>query len=73
MNTCKPKKAQFVDGCYDTLSSELGHDRGHASSAFCVGPRHASHGASIGSSPKISGVIAFLLVVALVLLLELLL
>ena len=55
MNTCEPKKARFVDGFYDTLSSELGHDRGHASRAFCVGPRHASHGASIGSSPKISG------------------
>jgi hypothetical protein len=23
MNTCEPKKAQFVDGFYDTLSSEL--------------------------------------------------
>ena len=55
MNTCEPKKARFVDGFYDTLSSELGHDRGHASNAFCVGPRHASHGASVGSSPKISG------------------
>ena len=55
MKTCEPKKARFVDGFYDTLSSELSHDRGHASSAFCVGPRHASHGASIGSSPKISG------------------
>ena len=38
-----------------TLSSELGHARGHASSASYVGPRHASHGACVGSSPKTSG------------------
>jgi hypothetical protein len=38
MNTCEPKKARFVDGFYDTLSSELGHARGHASSVSCVGP-----------------------------------
>jgi hypothetical protein len=37
MNTCAPKKAQFVDGFYDTLSSELGHARGHAPSDSCVG------------------------------------
>jgi hypothetical protein len=38
MDTCEPKKAHFVDGFYDTLSSELGHARGHVSSASCVGP-----------------------------------
>jgi hypothetical protein len=38
MNTCEPKKEHFVDGFYDTLSSELNHARGHASSASCVGP-----------------------------------
>lgn len=54
MNTCEPKKARFVDGFYDAFSSELGHDRGHASSASCVGSRHASHGARVGSSPKTS-------------------
>jgi hypothetical protein len=37
MNICEPKKAHFVDGFYDTLSSELDHARGHASSASCVG------------------------------------
>jgi hypothetical protein len=37
MNTCDPKKAQFVDGFYDTLSSELGHARGHVSSLSYVG------------------------------------
>ena len=54
MNTCEPKKARFVDGFYDAFSIELGHDRGHASSASCVGSRHASHGARVGSSPKTS-------------------
>ena len=54
MNTCEPKKAQFVDGFYDSFSSELGHARGHACSASCVGPRHASHGACVGSSLKTS-------------------
>ena len=49
MNTCEPKKAHFIDGFYDSFSSELGHARGYASSASCVGPRHASHGASVGS------------------------
>jgi hypothetical protein len=29
MNTCESKKAHFVDGFYDTLSSELDHARGH--------------------------------------------
>jgi hypothetical protein len=38
MDTCAPKKAQFVDGFYDTLSSEIGHAHGHVSSASCVGP-----------------------------------
>ena len=56
MNTCDPKKARFVDGFYDAFSGELGHDRGHASSSSCVGPRHASHGACcVGSSPKTVG------------------
>jgi hypothetical protein len=50
MSTCAPKKAQFVEGFYDTLSSELGHAHGHASSASCVGPRHVSRGACVGSS-----------------------
>jgi hypothetical protein len=56
MNTCEPsKKPLFIDGFYDSFSSGLGHDRGHASSASCVGPRHASHDASIGSSHKTFG------------------
>ena len=54
MNTCEPTKAQFIDWFYDTLSSELGHARGHASSASCVSPRHATHGVSVGSSHKTS-------------------
>jgi hypothetical protein len=54
MNTCEPKKARFVDGFYDTLSSELGHAHVHASSVSCVGPRHASCGACVGSSPMTS-------------------
>jgi hypothetical protein len=54
MNTCEPKKAHFVDGFYDTLSSELNHARGHASSVSCVGPRHVSHGVLVGSSPTTS-------------------
>ena len=36
------------------FSSGLGHDRGHASSSSCAGPRHGSHGACIGSSLKTS-------------------
>jgi hypothetical protein len=51
MNTCEPKKAHFVDGFYDTLSSELDHARGHVSSASSVGPRYASSGACVRSSP----------------------
>jgi hypothetical protein len=47
MNTCEPKKAHFVDGFYDTLSSELDHARGHASSVSCLGPRHVSHGVHV--------------------------
>jgi hypothetical protein len=54
MDTCEPKKTHFVDGFYDTLSSELDHARGHASSAFCVGPRHVSRGIHVGSSPTTS-------------------
>jgi hypothetical protein len=54
MNTCEPKKAQFVDGFHDTLSSELGHARGHVSSVSCVSPRHAYRGACVGSSPMTS-------------------
>jgi hypothetical protein len=54
MNTCETKKAQFVNGFYDTLSSELDHARGHASSAPCVGPRHVSRGVRVGSSPTTS-------------------
>jgi hypothetical protein len=54
MNTCEPKKAQFVGGFYDTLSSELGHARGHVSSLCCIGLRHASRGACVGSSPTTS-------------------
>ena len=49
MNTCEPKKTRFIDGFYDSFSSGLGHDRGHVSSACCVGPRHVSHGACVGS------------------------
>ena len=56
MNTCVPsKKPLFVDGFYDSFSSGLGHDCGHASSASCVGPQHDSHDASIGSSHKTLG------------------
>jgi hypothetical protein len=51
MNTCEPKKPRFVNGFHDTLSSELGHARRHASNVSCVGPRHASRGARVGSSP----------------------
>jgi hypothetical protein len=65
MNTCESKKERFVDGFYDTLSSELGHARGHAFSVPCVGPRHASRGACVGSSPTTRRIFAFLLVVAL--------
>jgi hypothetical protein len=54
MNTCEPKKAHFVDGFYDTLSNELDHAHGHASSASCVGTRHVSHGVRVGSSPTTS-------------------
>jgi hypothetical protein len=55
MNTCEPrKKSLFIDGFYDS-SSGLGHDHGHASSASYVGPQHASHKASIGSSHKTWG------------------
>ena len=54
MDTCEPKKAQFVDGFYDSFSSELGHDCGHTSSVSCDSPQHASHDASVGSSPKTS-------------------
>jgi hypothetical protein len=54
MNTCEPKKAQFVDGFHDTLSSELVHARGHVSSLSCVSPRHAYRGACVGSSPMTS-------------------
>jgi hypothetical protein len=50
MSTCETKKAQFVDGFYDTLSSELGHARGHVYSLSCLGLRHASYGACVGSS-----------------------
>jgi hypothetical protein len=32
-NTCDPKKAQFVDGFYDTISNELDH---------ACGPQHVS-------------------------------
>jgi len=36
MNSCEPrKKPHFTDGFYDSFSSGLGHDRGHASSASC--------------------------------------
>jgi hypothetical protein len=56
MNTCEPrKKSLFINGFHDSFSSGLGHDHGHASSASCVGPRHASHDASIGSSHKTLG------------------
>jgi hypothetical protein len=56
MNTCEPKKKPlFTDGFYDSFSSGLGHGCGHASSASCVGPRLASHDASIGSSHKTLG------------------
>jgi hypothetical protein len=54
MNTCEPKKAHFVDGFYDALSSELNHARGHASSASCVDPRHVSNGVRVGSAPRTS-------------------
>jgi hypothetical protein len=54
INTCEPKKAHFVDGFCDTLSSEFDHARGHASSASCVGPRHISRAVRVGSSPTTS-------------------
>jgi hypothetical protein len=54
MNTCEPKKAQFVDRFYDTLSNELDHARGHASSASGVGQRQDSRGVHVGSSPTTS-------------------
>jgi hypothetical protein len=54
MNTCAPMKAQFMDGFCDTLSSELGHARGHVSSTSCVGPLHACSGACVGFSPTTS-------------------
>jgi hypothetical protein len=54
MNTCERKKAHFVDRFYDTLSSELNHACGHASSASCVGPKHVSHGVLVGSYPTTS-------------------
>ena len=73
MNTCEPKKAQFIDGFYDTLSNELGHARGHASSASYVGPRHASHVLVLVLLLRSRGIFAFLLVVALSFLLNLLL
>jgi hypothetical protein len=73
MNTCEPKKAHFVDVFYDTLSSELEHARGHASSASCVGPRHVSCGVLVGSSPRPQRIFTFFLMVALSCLRELLL
>jgi hypothetical protein len=54
MNTCEHKKAHFVDGFYDTFSSELDHACGHVSSASCVGLRHASSAACVCSSPTTS-------------------
>lgn len=55
MNACVPSmKLFFIDGFYDSYSG-LGHDRGHASNASCVGPRLASCAASIGSSHKTLG------------------
>jgi hypothetical protein len=56
VNTCEPrKKPHFTDGFYDSFSSGLSHDRGHTSSASFVGPQHASHDASFGSSHKTLG------------------
>ena len=53
MNTCEPsERLHFVDGVYDSFSSVVGHDRGQASSASCVGPHFGSHGALDGSSFK---------------------
>ena len=55
MNTCvSSKKPDFIDGFYDSFSNGFGHDRGHASSSSCVGPRRGSHGACVGSSLKTS-------------------
>jgi len=56
MNICEPsKKPHFIDGFFDSFSSGLGHDHGHVSSACCVGPRHVSHGACVGSPLRPSG------------------
>ena len=53
MNTCvSSKKPDFIDGFYDSFSNGLGHDRGQASSASCVGSQHGSHSAFDGSSLK---------------------
>jgi hypothetical protein len=56
LNTCEPrKKPLFIVGFYESVSSGLGHDRQHASSASCVSPQYVSHGASISSSYKTLG------------------
>jgi hypothetical protein len=49
MDTCAPKKAQFMYRFY-----ELNHARGHASSASCVGPLHVSHGVRVGSFEQLA-------------------
>jgi hypothetical protein len=55
-----------MDGFYDTLSSELGHARGHVSSLSCVGPRHGSVVLVLVLLLQPRGTFALLLVVALV-------
>jgi hypothetical protein len=56
MNSCEPKKkSKVVDSFYDSFSSGVGHDRGHASRSSWFGPRHVSHGAFDGSLSKTLG------------------
>ena len=61
MKTSEPStRPRFIDGFFDSFSSGFCRDRGHASSASCVGPRLASHDASIGSSRKTLGDVCLL-------------
>ena len=73
MNTCEPKKMCFFDGFYDSFSSGLGHDRGHATSASLLVHDMFLMVLVLVLLLDPWDTVAFLLVVALVLLLELLL
>jgi len=56
MKTSEPStRPRFIDGFFDSFSSGFCRDRGHASSASCVGPRHVSRDAYVGSSLRPSG------------------